>query len=316
MGPFRMMDTIKPNVESAARNVMARINKEYFSLTKDEQEEFRANILVEDNDEDEIIAMLIGELFGIDCCGGTLSEYWDDFEPAQLTQIYWAQTLIQGIGDDNIVLKEGLTSARNLLNFPTLYDLDISYFLHEKTSRYYYAGQHSRSIHLLINGNFCDAKLCSLADFVMNTVRESGEQFIEELIPHRYVETEFYGFLVNGKQNWDVCIDAAGKEKQLDMLNTLWLDYLEERRLSLVHHCERMPPVVCVTEESCNTENSKYFIFSNQACLKAIRWRHFLQDCESLILDLKAVEDLIKKEVERARVLLSQSYRETIKADR
>ena len=162
----------------------------------------------------------------------------------------------------------------------------------------------------IIQEQFYYATFTSLATYVLDEVGSAGEEIIRQLIPHEYVDGKNHGKQEKGGFLWDVKIDAAGQEAQLDELRNRWNGYQRERWLALSESNVRRPPAVYVHDKDWDDDPDRFFVFSNEGTLKQIRWRHFLSDCNSLMADYVEVEKLFAKEIDRANAWLVKNHQD------
>lgn len=71
-----------------------------------------------------------------------------------------------------------------------------------------------------------------------------------------------------------------------------------------------LKPAVYTQEKDWDDDPHRMFIFTNEAVLKKIRWRHFLSDCEQLKQDFSVVENRLSEEVNLAKTWLTENYQD------
>ncbi len=237
-----------------------------------------------------------------------------------LSQLNWARLLTTGIGEDYIYLNECMPDDKTLLDFPTLYDFDYADYLFQEEARRrdfpdyngieYYAYQHPSWVRLLIQEQFYYATFTSLASYALDQIESAGNEIIRRLIPHEYVDGENHGKREKGRFLWDVKIDAAGQEAQLDELRSRWNGYQRERWLTLSESNVQRLPTVYVHDTDWDDDPHRFFVFTNERTLRQIRWRHFMSDCRSLVAEYAKVENLLAEEIDRADVWLVENYQD------
>ncbi len=79
---------------------------------------------------------------------------------------------------------------------------------------------------------------------MLDEIESAGDEMIRQLIPHEYVEGKIHGKQEKGGFLWDMKIDAAGQEAQLDELRSRWYGYQRERWLALSEENARRLPAV------------------------------------------------------------------------
>ena len=137
-----------------------------------------------------------------------------------------------------------------------------------------------------------------------------GNEIIRQLIPHEYVDGKNHGNQEKGGFVWDVKIDAAGQEAQLDELRSRWYGYQRERWLALSESNVQRPPTVYIHDKDWDDDPHRFFVFTNEKTLKQIRWRHFLSDCRSLVAEFAEVENFLAEEIDRANAWLVESHQD------
>ncbi len=197
-------------------------------------------------------AVMLKILQGIQCKAEDASQIWSDLPISTLGNLNWVKLLTTGIGDDIIFLNENMEENKSLLDFNTLYDFDhVNYLFQEQhkreefknyQARDYYAFRFPPWARLIINDQFYYANLYSLAGYLIDEIEEIANDYIEKLIPHECVEGKENGKQTKGGIIWDMEIDAAGQEKQLDELNSRWYVYKQDRWLSLSQRVFKIAP--------------------------------------------------------------------------
>ncbi len=303
---------------AAARKALIAADARYFALTPREQERFRATI--SEDARRRVQRVLLDDLLDIKCRPDEVDEVWDNVPLTSLKLLNWASLLTTGVGNDYIYLNECMAEGKTLLDFPTLYDYDYADYLFQEEARKrdfpdyggiaYYAYQHPSWVRLLIHEQFYYSTFTSLATYVLDEIESAGEEIIQQLIPHKYVDGKKHGKQEQGGFLWDVKIDAAGQEAQLDELRSRWYGYQRERWLVLSQLNVQRTPAVYVHDKDWDDDPHRFFIFTNESTLKQIRWRHFLSDCNSLVADYGEVEKLCAEEIGRANLWIVENHQD------
>ena len=302
----------------AARKALIAADAHYFAWTPEEQERFRATM--GKDERRRIQRVLLDDLLDIKCRTDEIDDVWNDMPLTNLNQLNWARLLTTGIGEDYIYLNECMAEGKTLLDFPTLYDYDYADYLFQEEARKrdfpdykgieYYAYQHPSWVRLLIQEQFYYATFTSLATHVLDEVESAGDEIIRQLIPHEYVDGKNHGKQDKGGFLWDMKIDAAGQEAQLDELRSRWYGYQQERWLALSESNVQRLTAVYVYDKDWDGDPHRFFVFTNERTLNQIRWRHFLSDCNSLVADYAEVEKLLTEEIDRANVWLVENLQD------
>lgn len=303
-------------IKAAARKALIAADPHYYSWALEEQELCRATMSEEA--QSRVDAVLLTDLLGISCTAENATDIWNDLPLSKLNPLNWAKLLTRGIGEDMMYLNESMAHNTSLLDFNTLHDYDFNdHLFQEKVNkrdfrdyqgRDYYAFPFPRWARLIIEEQFYYATLYSLASYLTYQLEDKGSDVIDALIPHEYVEGKSHGKQEKGGFLWDMQIDAGGQEKQLDELKVRWYEYTQQRWLELSQSFAQEPPTVYLEDTEQDGDPHKNFIFNNEATLKQVRWKHFLQDCQPLKAGFAAVTDLEQQETEKAEQWLQESY--------
>jgi len=308
-------------IKAAARKALMAADSLYYSWPIDQQERFRATM--DEAAVARVDAVLLNEILGIACTAEKADEIWSDLPVSQLNDLNWAKLLTTGIGEDMFYLNENMAENTSLLDFDTLYDYDFDSHLFQErankeefkdySGRDYYALRFSCWARLIVDGRFHYATLYSLANYLVVHLEEPGSEMIQTLIPHEYVDGKNHGKREKGGFLWDIKLDAAGQEGQLEELQRRWYDYLEQRWVELSRSFVGDAPAVFMVDENQDGELHRNFIFNNEAALKRIRWRHFLSDCAQINADFSVVLDHEEKELEKARHWLRETHQDIVR---
>lgn len=305
-------------VMAAAHRALMAADSQYYSWSSEKQERFRATLC-----GDALIRVrrvLLESLLGIQCSPDRIYQVWDDLPLNQVTLLNWASLLTTGIGEDNIYLNEHLSDGQSLLDFETLYDYDHDHYMFQEEVKGkeiaayeradYYALRHPFWVRLTINGHFHYATLLSLATYFADAIESAGNDLIDQLSPHEYVEGEDNGKAESGGVRYDMKLDAAGLEGQLDELRSRWYRYQSERWIDLSKRFSQLPPAVYIADENKDDGPDRSFIFNNAAILRKVRWRHFLSDCRPYVAELSSFDGQLAQEIERATAWLKANHHE------
>ncbi len=308
----------KANIKMAARKALIVADHNYYSWSKQQQEQFRATM--NGAAQSRIDAVLLKNILGIKCSAKNSREIWSDLPLSKLDNLNWAKLFTLGIGDDYLFINESMAKNTSLLDFNSLYDFDYDdYLFQEKANkkefkdykaRDYYALRFSRWARLIIKDQFYYATLYSLAGYLTDEMEDKGSDYIQKLIPYDYVEGKDNGKRVKGGFCWDMKADANGLEKQLAELKSRWYQHTQHRWLELSKEFSQSSPTVFTVNVNQHGEHHRNFIFNNKDALKQVRWKHFLSDCEPLTKDFTNVTKRAQQEVARAKTYLQEEYRD------
>jgi len=311
----------KSKIKPASRKALIAANKNYYSWSTEQQEKFRATM--DETAQNKVESVILNSLFGFKSTVKNASEICNDLPISKTNDFNWAKLLTAGIGEDFIFLNECMADNVSLLNFNSLYDYDYDDYLFQEQAnkkefknykpKDYYAFGFSRWARLIINDQFYYATLHSLAGYLIDEIEDKSHDYIEQLIPHEYVEGKENGKQVKGGFCWDMRIEANGLEKQLDELKSRWYRYTQQRWIELSKEFTQNSPAVFIEDINVDGELNRNYIFNNEKTLKKIRWKYFLADCEPLIEKLSRVTERAKQEVTRTNNYLQKEHEDIMK---
>ncbi len=315
---YKLNSIDKTKITAAAHKALIAADTHYYAWPTEQQEHFRTTM--DGASRKKIRRVLLNNLLNIQSSNNKVDEIWDDIPFSELNILNWASLLTSGIGEDYLYLNESMAEGESLLDFTTLYDYDYNDHLFQEKARYrdfanykggnYYAYRHPSWVRLLINNQFYYATFLSLATHLGNEAEEAGNNIIEQLIPHRYIDGKDNGKPEKGGFLWDMQLDAGGQEGQLDELKSRWHAYLQERWLTLSKANAEKPAVVYTQDKDRDDDPHRLFIFNNETTLRKIRWRHFLSDCKPLTGSYSMVASQLEQEVNNANVFLTENHQD------
>ncbi len=316
--PYKPAHLDRQKLMVAARKALIAADARYYAWTPEEQERFRATM--SEDARCRVQRVLLDDLLDIKCRTEEVDEVWDNVPLADLNRLNWARLLTTGVGDDYIYLNECMAEGKTLLDFPTLYEYDYADYLFQEEARKrdfpdyggiaYYAYRHPSWVRLLIHEQFYYSTFTSLATYLLDEIEPAGEEIIQQLIPHKYVDGKNHGKQEQGGFLWDVKVDAAGQEAQLDELRSRWYGYQRERWLALSQSNVQRPPAIYAHDKDWDDDPHRFFAFTNERTLKQIRWRYFLSDCRPLLAEYAEVEKFLAEEIDRANDWLVENLRD------
>lgn len=284
------------------RRAVMKSCPDYFTWSETQQDQYRMN--QPDADRAVFESFLLKEIFKI-----------NSKDPRQVMESFskedqnrWnASTLpFYGIGEDSFFLNEYLGEGKSLLDFLTLRDYDEDNFHFQEHARKqedptyvgkpYYGSLYMNWARLHIDGKFTYATLSMVAGYVYAHINDMTYQILEELIPHRYVEGPGHGKHVKNGIQWDMQIDANGKENILDELKKQIWTYEQSRADALAARFDAEPAQVYILDESKTPEENMHFVFNNMHALSKIKWQSFVRDCRSLEATREPLGELLQEE--------------------
>ena len=131
----------------------------------------------------------------------------------------------------------------------------------------YFAFRFPPWVRLLVQEQFYYATFTSLATYFLDEIRSAGDDHIDLLIPHDYVDGKNQGKPEKGGFLLDMKLDAGGQEAQLDELNDRWYIYQQERWFALSLTFSELESAVFVKDLDEDDDPNRIFIFNS---LKAL----------------------------------------------
>jgi len=315
---YKLSTINKVQITASARRSLIAADSNYYSWSPEKQEEFR--VTMSEKARQKIAKILLSSLLNIQCGLEETDEVWEEQPLNNLNMLNWASLLTNGIGEDFITLNEFMAKDKTLLDFTTLFDYDHADYLYQEQARKkeskdyqgadYYPFRWAPWVRLLIDENFWYSSFTSIATHLNDDIEEAGNDYINTLIPHEYVEGENHGKQEKGGVRWDMKKDASGRERQLEELQHRWHPYLQDCWLAISNHNADLELAVYTQDFDWDNDPHRCFIFRNEATLKKVRWRHFLSDIKPLIADYSIIEKQLEKEIEKAKAFLEEQYQD------
>ena len=317
-----IVTSISSKQEAAIRRAIISVVPDYFAWTEKAQERYRANM--PDDDDFRIRQIVINVLFGIKTTTrDDLEAALDAFDGGQYLLLNGTLLQLTGIGDDFFLLNEYFAENTSLLDFETVYDYDHADHVFQEswrqrdipdyTAKPYRGSLYFRWARLQINGVFHYANLCTMAGYVHSKLEEFGFDKINGLIPHEYVEGKNHGKREGQGALFDMRIDAGGLEPQLEELKDRYYRYLSIRFESLLdsYHANT-PKRLYQIDDNQESEPHRDFIFTDITALQAVRFKHFMKDCNAIPGDPVELKALLEQEYQAAVSFLEHAHQDIV----
>jgi hypothetical protein len=317
----------KPQLSASEREVVLRraiirVKPEYFAWPVAEQERYRVGM--PDQDAFRVEQAVLRSLFDLKVATpAQLNAALETFTPAQYLQFNSTMLPLRGIGEDHFFLNESFGDDKSLLDFVTLYEYDYDDHCYQEqvrqdedstyTAKPYQGNLFHRWARLLIDGDFYYATLSSAASYLYSRIDDAGFDMMEELIPYTYVAGKDHGKREGNGIRWDRRIDAGGMEAQLEELRHRFWHYLSARYDALLQEYDgAAAKLVYFHDRSQSPEPQMDIVFSDQTALQAVRLRHFVRDCRSMLGDPQELEARAARERQATRRFLEQAYQDIL----
>ena len=156
---------------------------------------------------------------------------------------------------------------------------------------------------------FTYANLSMVAGYLQDLAEERASDIINRLIPHRYVDGKNHGKRSGKGFEWDLRVDADGKEDLLDELRGRQYEYVIRRSLALSESWDRRGSAsVYIVARDIAGESHQDFLFSGTAALKAVRFQSFLRDCRRLARPIAELAPEIEAEQQAAETFMRAEH--------
>lgn len=274
------------------RRALMCVRPEYFGWQREDQE--RYGVAIPKEDGERLNRILLKELFDVTAETADAIDAAEESLTGPQHDILNATTLpLAGIGEDSFFLNEYFAEGTSLLSFSTVYDYDLADHEFQEEARAketpayvrrpYHGRLYFRWARLFVDEVFTYANLSMVAGYLQDLAEERASEIVDELIPHRHVDGKNHGKRSGKGFEWDLRIDADGKEDLLDELRSYQYGYVVQRSLALAESWDqRGSKAVYIVVRDIAGESNQDFLFSDMAALKAVRFRSFVRDCRQL----------------------------------
>ncbi len=264
---------------------------DYFSWDKKRQEQYRVD--TPEEDAFKIMQFLLRELFDISVSNDDeVEDAWRAMNEVQCSKINATLLPIKGIGEDFFYLNEAFPGQKNLLSFETLYDYDFDDYKFQENSREkeqkdyekkpYRGSLYLTWAHLMIDDSFSYGVLSMVAGYLYCQLDEYGNDYMETLIPHKFIHGKNHGKAQGDGYLFDLKIDANGLQSQLNELKHRFWKHLSEVYERLVDEFDKKSKQrVFILNQSQVGNPNHHFVFTDKEILKRIHFKTFMRCCRA-----------------------------------
>jgi len=188
-------------IKNIAYKALKAADPHYYSWSAQRQEAIRATM--DRFASRRVDVVLLKEILDVHCTAENVRELWSDVPLSEINNLNWAKLLTVGIDEAMTFLNESLAENISLLDFKTLFDYDYDDYLFQEeantkelkryTPRDYYALRFSRWARMIINDQLYYATLYSSAIYLTESLDDHGNDIIQTLIPHEYIDGKNHG---------------------------------------------------------------------------------------------------------------------------
>ncbi len=298
-----------------------RVKPEYFSWSKEEQEQYGVNL--PDRERFLIEQALYKALFDLAApTEAALEMVSEKFSHEEYLQFNSTILPLYGIGENDFYLNEWM--SKTLLDFETLHDYCYDDHLFQEEAkekdfddykpRPYRGGIYGTWARLNIDGVFYYSNLWSVADYLMSVIDDICSAKINELIPYDFVPGKNHGKREGKGSVYNMEHDAGGLEGQLEELQGCSYEYIGKRHADLADDFDQKASKTSyIIEESTEDEPHINFVFSDKTALKSIRFKSFMRDCKNIAGNNAELARRVEEEKKAAVEYLEQQYHEIMK---
>jgi len=129
------------------------------------------------------------------------------------------------------------------------------------------------------------------AGYLACEIRNHAIDLIQQTIPHRYVPGKDHGKAEGACWQWNMRVDADGKEALLNALEHRVFEYERDRHEALVGSwVQSGHRGVFVLDTSDPPERNLHLVFADTKALAAVRFRSFVRDYRAIELPPQELE--------------------------
>ncbi len=294
----------------------------YFSMTEKEQLKYRLTMPMDEMDA--VIIYLEEKLYGVKISSPIeLEQLFFDQTNEEITKLNTLLMPLVGIGEDLFFLNENFANDVDITHFETLYDYDYDDYKfqaglitygEDSPERPYQGTLDFCWTRLLIDEHFTYAALNMVGIYIAREVDEFSQHYIKQLVPHEIVRGENDGKKDGEYYILDLKTNANGKESVLDELEKRARSYLDKTRHEISDTGDRENQNgVYIINKSTPGYPLHYFVFTDKNVLKKIRFKTFMKDCRTKIIqDNELLYKKINVEKEKIKDFLDAQYKDII----
>ena len=269
-----------------------RVRPEFFGWSPEAQERYGAAIPTKDRTRLE--QALLAELFGRKArsakaaarAAGRLS---------LKDQNIWNETILPlvGVGEDSFFLNEWLGNDETILDHQSVRHFDESDYRFQEDARIkddpayvrkpYRGALYLTWARLFVDERFTYATLSMAAGYLSSEIRNNADELIAQRVAHRYVRGKNHGKVEGENWEWDLRVDANGKEALLEALQHRVFKYERERHEALLTFWDQLGCCgAFVLDASQPSETNLSIVFTDTRALAAVQFRSFVRDFRAI----------------------------------
>ena len=302
---------------------------DFYQLSEKEKDQFKMDNAEEM--EDKLTMMLYKQLLNIKLKDIKDAENYEHLiKDKTLLEFNKQRTYLRGIGKNFFHLNEFFADNENMLTFKTLYDFDLDNhefqesatiedenFPDKITKEPYKMRMNYYWARAIIENGFYYLSLASPAIYLHSKIEEDLSNFIEQLIPHEYVEGDNFGRAEDGLFTLDYKVNANGKEKELEELKDYYSYKINNKLYEELKDYFFNNPKNKIWLERLNNDDETdphlNYIFSDIAVIKNISFENWEEDTKKYITeDFNDLDEIYHEKFELYKSELQQIYNQII----
>jgi hypothetical protein len=313
-----MSDGVGVRWSPTLRRAIMRVRPDFFSRSREERE--RYGVRIPERDNLRLDRIFLKELFGIIVTTDNQALAAHDELTGTQNDLLNATVLpLTGIGEDNFFLNEFFAEGESVLSFGTVHDYDRAEHEIQESARAekapsyvkrpYHGVLHFAWARLFMDDVFTYGHLSMVAGLIHARADEHVSEIVDALVPQEYVRGDNHGKRSERGFQWDMRIEANGKEGLLDDLRFCQNAYFDNRYAALAKAWDRRAArTVYISEPDVPGEMDREFLFSDTAALKAVRFRSFLRDCRAIERPAAELTPHIDSEKQAASIFMHAEH--------
>ena len=302
----------------ALRRAVMKCRPEFFGWPPQQQE--RYGVAIPEDDRGRLDRALLEELFGYRLCSNKAAARAAERLSID-EQIRWNETILPlvGLGEDSFFLNEWLGDEETILDYESLRDFDERRFRFQEDARAeedpayvpqpYHGSLYLDWARLFVDERFTYVTLSMAAGYLSSEIGEYARGLIEQRIPHRYVPGRHHRKRDGESWQWDMRIQADGKEALLDALQEQVFRYERERYVALLKIWSQSGRRgVFVLDTSEPPERNVHLVFSDAGALEVVRFRSFMRDVRAIELSAAELAQALEDEKKILSDFVAEQY--------
>lgn len=236
-----------------------------------------------------------------------------------------AGLFLYGIDDDGFCLTERYDEDRAILDCSTLREFDEARYRLQKQQlgiddprlggAPYRGSLYLDEARMYINGYLARAMLSMAPGYIYSRLCEASRTSLMTLIPHRYVRGKNHGKVEGRYRRWDMHLDAHGQNGVLEELRRRVRRYEKSRFDALLTQWDAARRLgVYFVDNPKPLDADLHVAFSDKVTLQSVRFRSFVQDCHSIELPSRELEEAVSEERKQLAHFIAEQHADVLRS--